>query len=47
VAAGQANEVRCFACKHAGFLGQARRIVERCGPDRDKPNGDAKRLRGR
>ena len=44
VAADQPYEVRYFARKHGLTSDQARKIIERCGPDRERANREAKRL---
>ena len=48
VAAGQPYEVSYFARKHGITTDQARKIIARCGSDREKANKEAERVkRGR
>lgn len=44
VAAGQPYEVSYFAGKHGISAEQARQIIERCGPDRERADQEAAKL---
>jgi hypothetical protein len=46
IAGGQAYEFSYFARKHSITTEQARNIIERCGNDREKANGEAEKIGG-